>query len=281
MLLGECYAGEDAEVLFEAMKADWSGEDEDVISNLVVYVKRYKQTAVQAIGATAVWISDMGMYLLTVPAAYVPAAGSFDIVVKGAGDIDDVKIRLGVNTADTTLSTIDNVVDGIKIVTDTLTNDYFELRVATALEGYNTSTLTAQQVWEHVTRTLTSAGAGGATAQEVWEYATRTLTSGGTATSGGSESIITGYTHVASARTIDTGDTALTVEQIISIFNLSQGCEIYNCLNPRKHRMYLIAPDNEGIDISITNGVITYIEDSGMTNDDKLMIIVRSAHTTI
>lgn len=38
------------------------------------------------------------------------------------------------------------------------------------------STLTAQQVWEYVTRELTSAGAGGATAQEVWEYATRALT---------------------------------------------------------------------------------------------------------
>ena len=38
------------------------------------------------------------------------------------------------------------------------------------------STLTAQQVWEYVTRELTSAGAGGATAQEVWEYATRSLT---------------------------------------------------------------------------------------------------------
>lgn len=36
--------------------------------------------------------------------------------------------------------------------------------------------LSAQDVWEYVTRTLTSAGSGGATAQEVWEYATRTLT---------------------------------------------------------------------------------------------------------
>lgn len=40
------------------------------------------------------------------------------------------------------------------------------------------STLTAQQVWEYVTRTLTSGGGGGSgvTAAEVWEYATRTLT---------------------------------------------------------------------------------------------------------
>ncbi len=246
-------------------------------------------------GARVVWenptISGFDMYMtrhmLTVPT-------SLNGVTFTNGDALEISIvdALGVGhmmvyffNPDTfatasNLDTVDGIVDGIKAVTDTLTNDYFETRAATALEGYNVSTLTAQQVWEYVTRTLTSAGAGGATAQEVWEYATRTLTSGGTATSGGSESIITGYTHVASARTIDTGDTALTVEQIISIFNLSQGCEIYNCLNPRKHRMFLTAPDNEGIDITVTNGVITYIEDSGMTNDDKLMIIVRSAHTT-
>jgi hypothetical protein len=36
------------------------------------------------------------------------------------------------------------------------------------------STLTAQQVWEYVTRTLTASG--GLTAQQVWEYATRELT---------------------------------------------------------------------------------------------------------
>ena len=38
--------------------------------------------------------------------------------------------------------------------------------------------LSAQQVWEYVTRTLTAGG--GATAQQVWEYATRTLTQSAT-----------------------------------------------------------------------------------------------------
>lgn len=106
MLLGECFAGEDAEVLFEAIKSDWSAEDEDTISNLVVWIKQYKQTEVQAVGAEATWNSNLGMYLLTIPAAYVPASGSFDIVVKGSGDIDDVKIRLGVNTGDAALTTL-------------------------------------------------------------------------------------------------------------------------------------------------------------------------------
>lgn len=47
--------------------------------------------------------------------------------------------------------------------------------VTDAIATLDFSTLTAQQVWEYVTRELTSAGSG-ATAQEVWEYATRALT---------------------------------------------------------------------------------------------------------
>lgn len=35
----------------------------------------------------------------------------------------------------------------------------------------------AAEVWSHINRTLTSAGAGGATAAEVWSYGARTLTS--------------------------------------------------------------------------------------------------------
>lgn len=38
------------------------------------------------------------------------------------------------------------------------------------------ATSVAEFVWQHESRTLTSAGSGGATAQEVWEYSTRTLT---------------------------------------------------------------------------------------------------------
>ena len=42
MILGEVFPGEDAEVLVEAIKSDYSGEDEDTIQDLVVYVKQYK-----------------------------------------------------------------------------------------------------------------------------------------------------------------------------------------------------------------------------------------------
>ena len=174
MLLGECYAGEDAEVLFEAMKSDWSAEDEDVISNLVVYVKQYKETPVQVTGATALWDSDMGMYLLTIPAAYVPASGSFDIVVKGAGDIDDVKIRLGVNTADSKIT-------DIKAKTDLLTLAAIKTQATDAISEAALATASGlsgvpNAVWNNEVRVLTSTGAGGATAQEVWEYETRALT---------------------------------------------------------------------------------------------------------
>ena len=63
--------------------------------------------------------------------------------------------------------------------------DSWDSEVAAILEDTGTTIpglinalndLSAQDVWEYVTRTLTSAGSGGATAQEVWEYATRTLT---------------------------------------------------------------------------------------------------------
>lgn len=62
---------------------------------------------------------------------------------------------------------------------------YLDTEVAAILEDTGTTIpglinelndLSAQDVWEYDTRTLTSAGSGGATAQEVWEYTTRTLT---------------------------------------------------------------------------------------------------------
>lgn len=66
------------------------------------------------------------------------------------------------------LATVDGIVDSI--LEDTGTT------LPAQVSALNN--LSAQQVWEYVTRTLTSAGSGGATAQEVWEYATRTLTAG-------------------------------------------------------------------------------------------------------
>lgn len=111
MITGECYAGEDAEILVEAIKVDYSGEDVDTIQDLVVYVKHYKQTEEVATGATAVWNSNMGQYLVTIPAVYVPASGTFDICVKGS-DISDVLIRLQVNTGDDILRTLNIMLTG-------------------------------------------------------------------------------------------------------------------------------------------------------------------------
>lgn len=125
MILGEVFPGEDAEVLVEAIKADWSGEDEDTIQDLVVYVKQYKQTEEVATGATAVWNSNMGQYLITIPAAYVPASGIFDVCVRGS-DIDDVLIRLQVNTGDAQLT-------AIKAITDLLTLAAINAEVDTAI----------------------------------------------------------------------------------------------------------------------------------------------------
>jgi len=145
MLTGECFAGEDAEVLAEAIHVDENGdptgEDEDTIQDLAVWVKQYKQTETQATGATAVWNSNMGQYLITIPAAYVPASGIFDICVKGS-DIWDILIRLQVNTADSVLSSLStstelgnvgaNVV-AIRAITDLLTLAAINAEVDTAI----------------------------------------------------------------------------------------------------------------------------------------------------
>jgi len=105
LILGEVFPGENAEILVEAIKTDYSGEDIDGITNPVVYVKQYKQTEELATGATAVYNSNMGQYLVTIPAAYIPSSGIFDFVLKG-DDIADVLGRIQVNTASAQLTSL-------------------------------------------------------------------------------------------------------------------------------------------------------------------------------
>lgn len=65
-----------------------------------------------------------------------------------------------------------------------------------------------------------------------------------------------------------------SLEQIVSIYNLTKGCEIYNSLNPRKRRSFMTAPaDKIGTDISVVTGVISFIETAQMADDDKIMIV--------
>lgn len=89
---------------------------------------------------------------------------------------------------------------------------------------------------------------------------------------GGNEHVITGYSLNASTKTItitEVGYTTLSIEQIKFIYNITQGCEIYDRETPRK-RMGGTA----GIDITINGADITFIEDATMTNNDKLLIVV-------
>ena len=91
-------------------------------------------------------------------------------------EMDTNSTQLAAILADTG-TTLDGKLDAIA--------GYLDTEIAAILEDTGTTIpglinvlndLSAQDVWEYVTRTLTSAGSGGATAQEVWEYATRTLT---------------------------------------------------------------------------------------------------------
>lgn len=77
----------------------------------------------------------------------------------------------------TGFSTFDATTD--EVITDSISREASKADltgIALSSEIADLNNLSAQQVWEYVTRTLTSAGSGGATAQEVWEYATRSLT---------------------------------------------------------------------------------------------------------
>ena len=305
MITGEVFPGEDAEILVEAIKNDYSGEDIDGITNPVVYVKHYKQDPEQAVGATATYISTMGQYNVVIPAAYVPASGTFDGVLKG-DDIADVLFRLQVNTGDAQLTaikaitdlltlanintevdtaisdaaivskidTVDTVVDGI--ATTLATPDNFKADVsalATSAEITALTDLSAQQIWEYATRTLTAIPTGTATATAL-SAAQGDITSikstvegisvvGGT----GAEKVIprTYYelSAVANTITLSSPYDTITEEQIISICDLTTGDVIYSCEIPIRHT------------ISVSSGVITFAYDNNsIAADDILQIIV-------
>jgi hypothetical protein len=76
--------------------------------------------------------------------------------------------------------------------------------------------------------------------------------------------VITGYTHNATAKTIDTKDTTLKVEQIEEIYNLTRYQLIYTCSDPSRAS---ISISDE------TPGVINYTYSGTMTNGDKIRIV--------
>ena len=109
----------------------------------------------------------------------------------------------------------ENTLAGRTVIWDTNTGRYATESFMPAASGGG-STLTAQQVWEYATRTLTSAGAGGATAEEVWEYATRTLTEGG-GSGGASLAEIEASTILAKQAKLDTLESRLTAARATAI----------------------------------------------------------------
>lgn len=73
-----------------------------------------------------------------------------------------------------------------------------------------------------------------------------------------------------------------TLERIKSIFNLSQQFEIYNSRTPKKYKLFkLNALDRIGTDITVANGVISYITETPAYDDDVLEIIIDSAILTV
>ena len=257
MLTGECFAGEDAEVLAEAIHVDENGdptgEDEDTIQDLAVWVKQYKQTETQATGATAVWNSNMGQYLITIPAAYVPASGIFDICVKGS-DILDILIRLQVNTADSVLSSLStstelgnvgaNVV-AIKDVIDLLTTDplgAIKAQAAGALTDFDTATPIMK-----TSELATITGSGTATLASLETNISEISITGTSAVKVIHPDY---YSFDASEKTITLSSpyNTVTVEQVLRIKDLTTNYIIYDCEDSKY----------DDIPVSIVGGVLTY-----------------------
>jgi hypothetical protein len=87
------------------------------------------------------------------------------------------------------------------------------------------------------------------------------------------------YQLHASSKTITLLDPYedVTLERIKSIYDLSQQFEIYNSNTPRKRRAYR---QEAGADISVTDGVISYIEDATADSSDVIAIIIDTAVVT-
>ena len=85
--------------------------------------------------------------------------------------------------------------------------------------------------------------------------------------------VVTSYTLDASAKTITLGSdfSSITIEQILDIKNITKNVEIYNSEDPKKRRL---SNQEDGIDISLADGVITYIETASMDNADKILITI-------
>ena len=272
MLTGECFAGEDAEVLAEAIHVDENGdptgEDEDTIQDLAVWVKQYKQTETQATGATAVWNSNMGQYLITIPAAYVPASGIFDICVKGS-DIWDILIRLQVNTADSVLSSLStstelgnvgaNVV-AIKDVIDLLTTDplgAIKAQAAGALTDFDTATPIMK-----TSELATITGSGTATLASLETNISEISITGTSAVKVIHPDY---YSFDASEKTITLSSpyNTVTVEQVLRIKDLTTNYIIYDCEDSKY----------DDIPVSIVGGVLTYTAPARDAADTDLLQI--------
>jgi len=83
------------------------------------------------------------------------------------------------------------------------------------------------------------------------------------------------YTLDATARTIRLLDPyhTWTAERIKLIRNLPKQITIYDANNPRNH-VSALTPNAQNYDIEITNGLISYVENTAMNDGDTLQIII-------
>ena len=88
--------------------------------------------------------------------------------------------------------------------------------------------------------------------------------------------VVTDYIFDASEKklTLGAGPAIITIEQILSIRNITKNIEIYDSGNSGKHRRRAADPvERVGIDISLAVGVITFFEKTPMDDTDKIQIL--------
>lgn len=245
------------------------------------------------LSTTCVYSATAGGHKLTIPSANITALGKYSACVTGdeigtvlldglviPDFISLAAINAEVDTAIsdaglvTKIDTVDTVVDGIATTLATPANFMADVSaLATSAEITALNDLSAQQVWEYTTRTLTAIPTGTATATAL-SAAQGDITSikstvegisvvGGT----GAEKVIprTYYelSAVANTITLSSPYDTITEEQIISICDLTTGDVIYSCEIPIKHT------------ISVSSGVITFTYDNNsIAAEDILQIIV-------
>lgn len=242
-------AGQDMKVWAEAISDSAYSEYKSTVASLTAFGSTNGGTPASLSGVSAEFNADMDMFLVTIPSGQLPANGNnFFAKVDWAGIID-VKIEAYI-TDITTLAAINAEVD--TAISDAAIVSKIDT-VDTVVDGIATTLATPANFMADVSALATSAE----------------ITALSNIAAVGAERVIPAsyITFDASESTITLASPydTVTVEQVLSIRNLTKNMLLYDCTMTNRSS------------ISIETGVITHTYSGTMADTDKLMIIVNKA----